>query len=94
MGEPVVQREGPWVLVSSAVSRAGQVRMTAVSEGVQLGTCRARAPAGATVTCRFDLPEADSRDHHQHGAMTSADARATVTHVDTEGRETSRMASG
>jgi hypothetical protein len=77
IGQPVVDQHGSWVLVSAVAGRSGVVRMTAETDGVQLGVCRARAPAGASVTCRFDLPHEAS---HHHGA-DAQHVLASVAHV-------------
>lgn len=83
LGQPVVSREGPWVLVSVAAGRAGLVRMTATSaSGAQLGNCLARVPAGALLTCRFDDPEAGARSGQGHSVLpTVRGVRMTALHT-------------
>lgn len=88
IGRPVAEQHGPWVLVSAAAGRAGVVLMTAEADGLRLGSCTARVPAGATATCRFDLPSAAGHHHggstaedHHHGGGTAEDLHATVSHT-------------
>lgn len=78
IGRPVVDQHGPWALVSTVAGRSGVVRMTADANGVQLGVCQVQAPAGASVTCRFDLP--GGSHHHGHHATTDL-VQASVTHL-------------
>lgn len=94
LGQPVVARDGPWVLVSAVAGRAGVVRMTVDSSGAQLGSCRARVPAGATVTCRFDQLDAADHAEHHGGPSARTPLRASVTHVDGSERTLARTASG
>ncbi|MGH3862764.1 lysyl oxidase family protein [Actinokineospora sp.] len=84
LGHPVVERSGPWVLVSAVAGRAGQVRMSLGA----LGDCATQAPAGATVTCRFDSAH-NHGDHHSPAVDPLL--RAAVTLTDTLGRATTRV---